>query len=152
MSVAAKLLPVSLLVSCAAFAQDPPLSGGCWATAAGGCAASATISNAHLGTPRRPTFYKDVLPVLQAKCQSCHGPGEAGRIAFLDYKGTRPWAKAIKVVVAQRMPPSATDPHFGKFENDRHLSDDDIKTLTAWADAGAPEGDAKDAPKPKPIP
>ncbi len=23
-----------------------------------------------------PTFYKDVLPVLQKNCQSCHRPGE----------------------------------------------------------------------------
>ncbi len=96
-----------------------------------------------------PTFYKDVLPVLENKCQSCHRPGEAAPMSLLDYKGTRPWAKAIKSAVVQRkMPPWPADPHFGKFENDRHLSEADINTLTAWADAGAPEGDPKDAPKP----
>jgi len=96
-----------------------------------------------------PTFYKDVLPILENRCQSCHRPGEAGPMSFLDYQGTRPYAKAIKAAVLQKkMPPWPADAHYGKFENDRHLSEADIKTLTGWVDGGAPEGDAKDAPKP----
>jgi len=107
------------------------------------------MAGAVFAAPAAPTFYKDVLPVLQNNCQSCHRPGEPGPMSFLDYKGTRPYAKAIKsAVLTHKMPPWPADPHYGKFENDRHLSDADIKTLTAWADTGAAEGDAKDAPKP----
>jgi len=96
-----------------------------------------------------PTFNKDVLPVLQKNCQSCHRPGEAGPMAFLDYKQTRPWAKAIKqAVTARKMPPWGADPHYGKFQDDRTLSAGELKTLVSWADAGAPEGNPKDAPKP----
>ncbi|MEO8027338.1 MAG: cytochrome c [Bryobacteraceae bacterium] len=96
-----------------------------------------------------PTFNKDVLPVLQKNCQGCHRPGEAGPMSLLDYKQTRPWAKAIKQSVSTRkMPPWGADPHFGKFQNDRLLSTADIKTLVSWADSGAPEGNPKDAPKP----
>ena len=96
-----------------------------------------------------PTFYKDVLPVLEKNCQGCHRPGEAGPMAFMDYKGTRPYAKAIKAaVVARKMPPWPADSHFGKFGNDRSLSEADIKTLTAWADTGALEGNKGEAPKP----
>jgi hypothetical protein len=149
MSVVNKLSVVGLFVAGVVFAQESPLSGGCRPTAAGGCVASATTSEIRLGQSPTPTFYKDVLPVLQSRCQSCHRPGEAGPMSFLDYKGTRPYAKAIKsAVLLKKMPPWPADPHFSRFENDRHLSDADIKTLTAWADAGAPEGDAKDAPKP----
>ncbi len=109
--------------------------------AAGAAAMAAT-------TPS-PTFYKDVLPVLQNRCQSCHRPGEAAPMSLLDYKGTRPYAKAIKAAVLERkMPPWPADPHYGVFENDRRLSETEINTLTAWADGGAPEGDPKDAPKP----
>src|SRR6202163_1081872 len=95
------------------------------------------------------TFNKDVLPILQKNCQVCHRSGEIGPMAFLTYEGTRPWAKSIKTaVLSKKMPPWFADPRYGHFLNDRRLSDADIKTLTAWADEGAPEGDAKDKPSP----
>jgi hypothetical protein len=103
------------------------------------------------GAPAKEvTFYKDVLPVLQNRCQECHRPGEAGPMHFLDYKSTRPWAKAIKGVVAtKKMPPWFADPAHGKFSNDRSLTQQEIETLIAWADTGAKEGNPKDAPAPK---
>ena len=95
------------------------------------------------------TFYKDVLPVLEKNCQGCHRPGEAAPMTFLDYQSTRPWAKAIKsVVVSKKMPPWFADPHYGKFANDRTLSEADVNTLVAWVDNGVKEGNPKDAPKP----
>jgi len=108
------------------------------------------LSVAALGAANpSPTFYKDVMPVLQRSCQNCHRSGEAAPMSFLDYKGTRPWAKAIKAAVqVKKMPPWLADPHYGKFSNDRSLADADRSTLVAWADAGAPEGNLKDAPKP----
>jgi mono/diheme cytochrome c family protein len=99
--------------------------------------------------PGTVTFYGDVLPVLQKHCQTCHRPGEAAPMAFLSYGETRPWAKAIRAaVLSKKMPPWLADPHAGKFSNDRTLSAEEIRTLTAWADGGAPEGDAKAAPAP----
>ena len=95
------------------------------------------------------TFYKDALPVLQKNCQECHRPGEAAPMPFLTYKDTRPFAKAIKQAVLQkRMPPWFADPHVGKFTNDRSMSEAERQVLVAWADSGAAEGSAKDAPKP----
>src|SRR5450432_4689267 len=94
-----------------------------------------------------PTFNKDVLPILQNNCQECHRAGEIAPMSLLSYNEARPWAKAIKAaVVNQKMPPWFADPKVGHFANDRRLSDAQIKTLTAWADNGAPEGDAKDKP------
>ena len=95
------------------------------------------------------TFNKDVLPILQKNCQSCHRPGEIAPMSLIDYKDARPWAKAIKAaVVSQKMPPWFADPKYGHFSNDRRLSEAQINTLVAWADNGAPEGDTKDAPAP----
>src|SRR6185369_7056918 len=95
------------------------------------------------------TFNKDVLPVLQKNCQTCHRPGEIGPMPLLTYEGTRPWAKAIKAaVLARKMPPWFADPKYGHFMNDRRLSDRDLHKIVAWVDAGAPEGDAKDKPPP----
>ncbi|HMD48042.1 MAG TPA: cytochrome c [Bryobacteraceae bacterium] len=92
-----------------------------------------------------PTFNKDVLPILQKNCQGCHRPGEVAPMSLITYKDARPWAKAMKVaVVTQKMPPWFAE--FGHFANDRTLSAADINTLVTWANNGAPEGDAKDAP------
>lgn len=98
------------------------------------------------------TFYKDVLPVLQTNCQSCHRPGEAAPMSFLNYETTRPWAKAMKAaVLTRKMPPWFADPHYGKFSNDRTLAAADVNTIVAWADSGAAAGDPKDAPAPIPF-
>jgi hypothetical protein len=95
------------------------------------------------------TFNRDVLPILQKNCQTCHRPGEAAPMSFLDYSSARPWAKAIKeAVLTRRMPPWTADPRHGHFANDRTLPQSDIKTVAEWADGGAPEGDAKDKPAP----
>jgi hypothetical protein len=57
-----------------------------------------------------PTFNKDVLPILQKNCQTCHRPGQIAPMSFLTYKETRPWAKAMKTAVASRkMPPWFAD-------------------------------------------
>src|SRR5439155_9199523 len=95
------------------------------------------------------TFNKDVLPVLQKNCQTCHRPGEIAPMSFLTYKDARPWAKAIKeAVVSRQMPPWFADSKYGHFANDRTLGDATIKTLASWADGGAVEGNSKDAPAP----
>jgi hypothetical protein len=102
-------------------------------------------ASAFAAKPAAVTFHKDVLPILQTKCQGCHRPGEAAPMAFLTYQQTRPFAKAIREAVAtKRMPPWFADPHVGKFTNDWSLSPTEIQTLSAWAESGAPEGNAKD--------
>ena len=95
------------------------------------------------------TFCKDVMPILQKRCQACHRPGEIAPMPFLSYEQVRPWAKAIRTAVVQKkMPPWGADPQHGKFSNDRSLSEEEIKTFVSWADTGAPEGNPGDAPKP----
>jgi hypothetical protein len=97
-----------------------------------------------------PTFHKDLLPIFQRNCQGCHRPGEVAPFSLVTYQAARPWAKAIKAaVIARKMPPWTADPAASvHFSNDARLSDADIKTISAWVDAGAPEGNPKDAPTP----
>ena len=95
------------------------------------------------------TFNKDVLPVLQKNCQTCHRPGEVAPMSLITYQDARPWAKAMKAaVISKKMPPWFADPAYGHFTNDMRLSEADINTLVAWVDGNAPEGDAKDKPAP----
>ena len=96
-----------------------------------------------------PTFSKDVAPIMEAHCQSCHRPGETAPFSLLSYKEARPWAASIKEAVQLRkMPPWYADPHYGHFRNDRTLEQKDVDTIVAWVNAGAPEGNPKDLPKP----
>ncbi|HYL72765.1 MAG TPA: thiol-disulfide isomerase [Bryobacteraceae bacterium] len=100
-------------------------------------------------TQTKVTFNKDVLPIVQKHCQNCHRPGEVAPMSFLTYNEARPWAKAIRqAALTKKMPPWFADPHYGHFKNDPSLAQSEIDTLVAWADAGAPEGNPKDAPKP----
>jgi Copper type II ascorbate-dependent monooxygenase, C-terminal domain len=94
-----------------------------------------------------PTFSKDVAPILNKNCVSCHRPGEIAPMSLLTYDQARPWARSIREKVSRGlMPPWHADAPRGVFLNDRRLNDNDKATLIAWADAGAPQGNPKDLP------
>ena len=98
-----------------------------------------------MGAGNDVTFYKDVLPILQKNCQTCHRPGQIAPMALTSYKEARPWAKAMKAaVLSRKMPPWFADPHWGSFSNDARLSESEIETVKAWVDGGAAEGEAGD--------
>jgi Copper type II ascorbate-dependent monooxygenase, C-terminal domain len=100
------------------------------------------------GSP--PTFYKDVLPILQDHCQSCHRPGEVAPMPLVSYDQAKPWAKRMAAEVEMRMmPPWFADPRFGHFANDSSLSEKHIAVMSAWAEADAPPGNERDAPTPR---
>jgi len=95
----------------------------------------------------RPTFSRDVAPILYKNCVGCHRQGEIAPMSLLTYEEVRPWARSIREQVAQRtMPPWHAAAPKGAFSNDRRLSDEERDTLIRWADAGAPRGDPKDLP------
>ena len=84
------------------------------------------------------TFYKDVLPVLQRNCQSCHRPGEVAPMSLLTYEQARPWARAIKTAIAtKQMPPWFADPAYGHFANERRLSTREIEAINSSGPAPA---------------
>jgi hypothetical protein len=100
---------------------------------------------------KTPTFAKDVAPIFQAKCQTCHHQGTSAPMSLTTFEEVRPWAKSIQQRVANRdMPPWHLDKTVGikHYKNDRSLSDDDISTVLRWVDAGAPQGNPADMPKP----
>jgi hypothetical protein len=100
------------------------------------------------------TFSKDIAPIFQAKCQSCHQPNSIAPMSLVTYKEARPWARSIKDRVMRRqMPPWHIDQSVGvqKFKNDMSLADSQIESIVRWVDAGAPEGDPRDLPPPKKL-
>ena len=98
-----------------------------------------------------PTFSKDVAPIFQRACQSCHRPGSIAPMSLLTYRDARPWARSIKTKVATRvMPPWHIDRNVGvtSFKDDPSLTDAEIATISSWVDNGAPEGNPADMPPP----
>lgn len=96
------------------------------------------------------TFNKDVMAILQNRCQECHRPGQIGPFSLLNYKQAKGWsAMMAETVKDRRMPPWHADPNHGKFANDRSLPAKERDVLMAWVEQGCPEGDAKDLPQAK---
>ncbi len=124
----------------------------------GGLALGASLAVAGLATAadaaKPVTFSKDIAPIFQAKCQECHQPNSIAPMSLITYQDARPWARSIKERVStHQMPPWHIDKTVGvqKFKNDMSLSDDQVDKIVAWVDQGAPQGDPKDMPAPKPL-
>ncbi len=97
------------------------------------------------------TFTKDIAPIFQKSCQTCHHAGTSAPMSLVTYNEARPWSKSIKERVATRdMPPWHLDKTVGirHYKNDRSLSDAEIATVVRWVDSGAPQGDPADMPAP----
>ncbi len=95
------------------------------------------------------TYHRDVLPILQNNCQSCHRPGEVGPFSLTTYRQAVHWAADIKEYTRSRQMPPWKITDGIAYHNERKLSEKEIATLAAWVDGGTPEGNVKDAPRPK---
>jgi len=94
-----------------------------------------------------PTFSKDVAPILYKNCTTCHRPGEFAPMSLLTYADARPWARSIHDHVTRgTMPPWHADAAYGRFANERRLTEVEKDTIVRWLAAGAPQGDPRDLP------
>lgn len=113
---------------------------------------ASTTAQAQTAPPAAPTFTKDIAPILQRSCQSCHRQGEIAPMALTTYQEVRPWARSIKSrVVSRDMPPFHVDRTIGiqSFMDDPSLTDAEIQLISRWVDAGAPQGNPADLPAPR---
>jgi mono/diheme cytochrome c family protein len=96
-----------------------------------------------------PTFNKDIAPIVYQNCAICHRTGEVAPFPLLTYQDVSKRARLIATVTEKRyMPPWKAEHGYGEFANERRLSDEQIAKIRAWADGGAPEGNAADKPQP----
>ncbi len=116
-----------------------------------GCAIRRTATPA-LAKAGVPTYAQDVAPILRAKCEGCHRPGEVAPFSLQTYAQASAWSVDIKRFTAGgQMPPWKPAPGFGAFqETDVHtLSAVERNMIAKWADNGAPLGDPKKIPSPR---
>jgi peroxiredoxin len=95
------------------------------------------------------TFYRDVLPILQDRCQQCHRPGEVAPFSLMTYRQAVNWAADIKEYTQNHKMPPWKPIQGGPFHGERKLTDMELATLAAWVDGGTAEGDRRDAPAPR---
>jgi mono/diheme cytochrome c family protein/peroxiredoxin len=96
------------------------------------------------------TYARHISRILQKHCQECHRPGQIGPMSLLTYDDAVAWAETIREVVAEeRMPPWYADRRHGQWANERGLSKEEIRTITAWIDESTPRGEEKDLPSPR---
>jgi hypothetical protein len=101
------------------------------------------------------TFTRDIAPILQRSCQTCHRPDAIAPMSLITYDEVRPWARSIKSRTGRGpragvMPPWFVDKAIGiqKFKNDPSLSATEIDAIAKWVDSGAPQGNPADLPPP----
>ena len=114
-------------------------------TRAEGCA----ITHRRQSQQRPLNYAEHVAGIVQEKCANCHRPGESAPFSLLSVDDVRDSAEMIRqVVLERRMPPWHADPRYGKFANDRSLSQEQVDTLVDWIDQGMQPGDASKQPAP----
>jgi tetratricopeptide (TPR) repeat protein/mono/diheme cytochrome c family protein len=95
----------------------------------------------------RPTFTKDIAPIVWTRCATCHRPGEIGPFSLLTYDDVRQRATLVAAVTARRiMPPWKPEPGKGEFQDERALTPHELESIQRWVANGAPEGDPADLP------
>jgi thiol-disulfide isomerase/thioredoxin len=119
-------------------------------TRAVGCAIQAPKTSAPVASNGAVTYYRDVLPIVQNQCQTCHRPNEVGPFSLMTYRQATKWGEDMKEYTQNRkMPPWKPTQEHGSFRDERGLTEREIATIAQWVDSGMKEGDPKDAPPPR---
>jgi hypothetical protein len=99
------------------------------------------------GEAAGPTFWQDVAPIYFKSCVTCHQPGGIAPFRLDTAEEAATWAAASAGATTMRtMPPwlLTDDGSCGEFRDSRALHEEEIATIAAWAEAGAPEGTPRD--------
>jgi thiol-disulfide isomerase/thioredoxin/mono/diheme cytochrome c family protein len=115
--------------------------------------AETTAVGCLVGRAREPqghatvTYSKQIARLFNKRCVECHHAGDIAPFSLTSYEDASGWAEMIAEVVDQgRMPPWHADPKYGKFSDDRRLSDEERREIHEWVAAGAPQGDPRELP------
>ncbi|HAT25831.1 MAG TPA: hypothetical protein DCS89_02360 [Gammaproteobacteria bacterium] len=94
------------------------------------------------------SYNGEVGRIINENCVVCHREGGIGPMHLSNYDQVRPWAPLIQLRVANReMPPYSYDHGIGiqELQGDWRLQQDEIDTIVAWVNQGAPLGDPDQA-------
>ncbi|MFN0276353.1 MAG: T9SS type A sorting domain-containing protein [Chitinophagales bacterium] len=87
------------------------------------------------------TWNSNVANIIFENCGTCHHPGGIAPFSLITYSEAYENADDIAEVVEERkMPPWLPDPNYVHFAGEKVLTEEEMNTLVAWAEAGAPVG------------
>lgn len=96
------------------------------------------------------TYSRDIAPILQQRCETCHRPGQVAPFPLTNFAEAKAQAGMLVEVTQQRlMPPwipGAATAH--RFVGQRWLTDRELELLDKWVKDGCPQGDEADMPPP----
>lgn len=112
------------------------------------------LATALAGTPDESvTYSRDIAPLMQEKCVTCHRPGASGPFQLTDYDSVKRRARTIQKVIGKGyMPPWHAIGGDVPIQGDRRLTENEIGTIEKWVDSGRPEGNPEDLPAPRVFP
>ena len=95
------------------------------------------------------TFTRDIAPIIFEKCGVCHHPDGPAPFGLLTYAAAKQRASQILAATRSRfMPPWKSEPGFGEFIGQRHLTGEEMALIERWVAGGAIEGDGPSLPAP----
>jgi Flp pilus assembly protein TadD len=96
---------------------------------------------------RRVTFSREIAPIVFRSCAPCHHEGEAGPFPLVTYGNVKSHARQIADATTRRlMPPWLPSQDSLQFEEDSHLSEQQIALFQKWVADGTLEGDQRELP------
>jgi hypothetical protein len=116
-------------------------------------ATSSTSSTTTGGEPTGVTYYRDIKPLLAARCVQCHSPGNIAPFSLTTHEESAPFASSLAdAAELGTMPPFPPDLACRAYAHDVTLTPTQRELLRAWSDAGAPAGDPASEPPPPDAP
>jgi hypothetical protein len=92
-----------------------------------------------------PSYHKDIRPIIEKQCLSCHSANGIGTFALTDYSSVKQTSAAIANSVRNRsMPPWLPTQDCRSYLDDHSLTQEEIQKIQDWHDAGDPEGNVED--------
>jgi len=91
------------------------------------------------------TYHRDVRPLIERHCVSCHQDGQIAPFAFTSYDEVWPLREAIAIAVAERsMPPWNPRPGCADYSGDPSLTDEELAMIAGWAAEDGPQGNPEE--------
>ena len=88
-----------------------------------------------------PEFFADIKPILEQNCVACHSEGQIGHSVYAleTAKDAVTKAEDLALVTSTKfMPPWPPSENSVPLKHSRAITDEEIKLITNWANAGAP--------------
>lgn len=99
------------------------------------------------------TSHEDVKPIIDAKCATCHQPGQIAPFGLQTYDEVNTMKSLVKeAIVSKEMPPWPVAEGCNDIMHSAALPQEEIDLITKWIDDGAPEGDANNPGAPIELP